>query len=417
MHQPLQILLIEDNPADVGLVTRLLAQARGWAFVLTSVSDLTAGIARLREGGIDVVLLDLGLPESVGLATVQRLFGAGIPVPTLVVLSGLTDEDVAISALQSGAQDYLVKGQFDAALLQRVIRYAIGRRQAEDALTRELLRTRELAIEKAVRVQAEAVSEELRRLLEERDRMLAEREDMLRLLAHEVRRPLNNASAALAGASSAIAASADQVAIGMRKPLTRARHVLDHVIGALNNALAAATLLTSGASDVVVDTDLHALIGLVVRDIAVEDRSRVAVEALTAARTVPLQPALMRLALSNLLFNALAFSPRDSLVHLRIGDGADPPTVVFEVEDSGDGFPSELLPRAFDEGTRATQARSGAGAGAGLGLYIVRKVVDRHRGSVEIVPNRPRGSIVRMSIPRGAAIAPPAVPHPANTGR
>ena len=403
MTPPLKILMIEDNPADASMISGLLAQARGWEFALTWVASLTSGLERLRGGGIDLVLLDLGLPESTGVATVQRLFAEGIPVPTLIVMSGVTDQEVAIKALQSGAQDYLVKGQVDSALLLRAIRYAIGRRQADEAVTRELLRTRELANEKAVRVKAEGVSEELRRLLEERDQMLAEREDMLRLLAHEVRQPLNNASAALEGASLAIAASAGPAETGVRTPLARAQHVLDHVIGTLNNALAAATMLSSRATDVVAaDTDLHTLVGLVFRDIAVEDRPRVAIESLTETRTVQLQPVLMRLALSNLLFNALAYSPAGSPVRLRIYDSEDPLAMVFEVEDAGDGFSAELLPRAFDKGTRGTHPRTTAGAG--LGLYIVRKVVDLHHGSVEIVPNTPRGSIIRVSIPQGVEV-------------
>src|SRR5204862_4453944 len=93
-----------------------------------------AGVAHLRQQPTDVVLLDLGLPESSGLDTLQRLQSQGVQVPTLVVLSGLTDEEVAVQALQSGAQDYLVKGQVDSALLVRAIRYAIGRSQAEEAL-------------------------------------------------------------------------------------------------------------------------------------------------------------------------------------------------------------------------------------------------------------------------------------------
>jgi len=402
MTVPLQILLIEDNPADASMITGLLTQARGWEFALTWANDLSRGLERLREMHFDVLLLDLGLPESSGLATVKRLFAQAQPVPTLIVLSGLTDEEIAIKALQAGAQDYLVKGQVDSALLVRAIRYAIGRRQAEEALTRELLRTRELANEKAVRLKAEGESEALRRLLDERDQMLAEREDMIRLLAHEVRQPLNNASAAMQGASLAIADSAQQTGTDVRTPLARAQHVLDHVIGTLNNALAAASMLTAGATDVIVDTDLHTLVGLVTRDIAIDDRPRVEIEWLTGTRTVQLQPVLMRLALCNLLQNALAYSPPGTPVRLRIDDCEDPLAIVFEVEDAGDGIAPELLPRVFDKGTRGTHKR--ATTGAGLGLYIVRKVVDVHHGSIGIAPNTPRGSIVRMSIPQGVEV-------------
>jgi diguanylate cyclase (GGDEF)-like protein/PAS domain S-box-containing protein len=129
-----RVLLIEDNPGDARLIAEVLARAQGLAFDVEWVDNLTAGVARLNAGDIDVVLLDLGLPESTGLDTLRRLLAATPHVPTLVVMSGLTDEDIAVQAVQSGAQDYLVKGQVDSALLVRAIRYAIERTQAEEAL-------------------------------------------------------------------------------------------------------------------------------------------------------------------------------------------------------------------------------------------------------------------------------------------
>ena len=132
-QDPIRVLLIEDNPADARLIGMMLAEATSLSFRFSWVDNLTEGIARIRLGEIDLVLLDLGLPESTGLDTLERL-RAGTRVPTLVVLSGLTDEGVAVQALRSGAQDYLVKGQVDSALLIRAIRYAIERNQAEEAL-------------------------------------------------------------------------------------------------------------------------------------------------------------------------------------------------------------------------------------------------------------------------------------------
>jgi len=392
--ESVQILLIEDNPADARLIELLLAHggALGLGVTLQRADTLAAGVERLRSGGIDLILLDLGLPESHGLETVQRLRASAPRLPTLIVLSGLDDEGVAVQSLQAGAQDYLIKGQVDTPMLVRAIRYAIGRHRAEEVLTRELERSRELASERAIRLQAQGESETLRRLLDER-------EEMLRLLAHEVRQPLHNASAALDGAAQAIAQSGDQVRPEVRQRLDRAQQVLDHVIGTLNNALAAATMLTAGDPGGVAEVDLDALVDLVVHDIGPEERHRVVVESRSELRTAQLQPAMMRLALCNLLVNALAYSPPSSPVRLRISDREDPPSLCFEVADEGPGIPPALLPTVFDKGTRGANAR--AGTGAGLGLYIVRRVVDRHRGCVELVPGEPRGTIVRICIPQG----------------
>lgn len=388
------LLLIEDNPGDARLIAALLddAAAFGLATTLVTVDTLAAGIERLRPGGFELVLLDLGLPESSGLETVQRLRTAVPRLPPLVVLSGLNDEDVAVQALQAGAQDYLVKGRVEPSALARAIRYALGRHQAEQALKNELERSRELATERAARARVEGESESLRRLLDERDQLL-------RLLAHEVRQPLHNAGAALQSALDAIAGAGTAAPPGVQPPLQHAQQVMAHVIGTLNNALAAALLLTAGGHGVPVDTDLDTLVALVLGDIGPEDRGRVALSIDSGLRTAQLQPTLMRLALCNLLVNALKYSPAPAPVQLRIVDRDDPPALGFEVSDLGSGIDAALLPTVFDRGTRGPDARPGTGAG--LGLYIVRQVTDMHRGSIVIEPNRPHGTIVRMWIPQG----------------
>ncbi len=130
----INILLIEDSPGDARLIEHMLEQAQGLPFELTWIDNLPDGITHLQTKRTDVLLLDLGLPGSTGLDTLQRLLRRVSIVPTLVVLSGLSDEDVAVQAVQCGAQDYLVKGQVDTPLLVRSIRYAIERSQAKKAL-------------------------------------------------------------------------------------------------------------------------------------------------------------------------------------------------------------------------------------------------------------------------------------------
>lgn len=134
---PIKILLIEDNLGDARLIEQMLTHAPALACELAWVDNMADGIAHLKGQPTDIVLLDLGLPESSGMATVRCLLSLAPPIPALVVLSGLNDEDVAIQAVQSGAQDYLVKGRVDTEQLIRSIRYAIERSQAREALRQE----------------------------------------------------------------------------------------------------------------------------------------------------------------------------------------------------------------------------------------------------------------------------------------
>jgi PAS domain S-box-containing protein len=131
---PVRILLIEDNRGDARLLEQLLREADGLRWELDWADSLEDGIARLQEGGVDLVMLDLDLPGSSGIETVLRVRCCGAQLPALIVLSGLNDESVALRAVQAGAEDYLVKGEVDARLLARAIRYALERSQSKAAL-------------------------------------------------------------------------------------------------------------------------------------------------------------------------------------------------------------------------------------------------------------------------------------------
>jgi len=128
------ILLIEDNPGDARLLREMLKEQRSATNIeLKHVERMSEAEAHLAEHSVDVILLDLGLPDAQGLDAVRRAFAAAPRVP-LVVLTGLDDETLALQALQEGAQDYLVKGQIETRGLLRALRHAIERKIMEEAL-------------------------------------------------------------------------------------------------------------------------------------------------------------------------------------------------------------------------------------------------------------------------------------------
>jgi two-component system, cell cycle sensor histidine kinase and response regulator CckA len=134
---PITVLLVEDNPGDARLILELLGEVQAQAFDLERVDRLDDALARLAHAAVDVVLLDLGLPDSQGIDTFVRA-RRGAPNKPIVVISGLDDERLALEAVRFGAQDYLVKGRIEGQLLARVLRYAIERKRAqEEVLARE----------------------------------------------------------------------------------------------------------------------------------------------------------------------------------------------------------------------------------------------------------------------------------------
>ncbi|MEW6714477.1 MAG: response regulator [Nitrospirota bacterium] len=128
----LRILLIEDNPGDARLIKEMLKES-GVQFEIESADRLSAGIGQVKLDGFDVILLDLGLPDSQGLGTLRKLNEIRPKAP-VIVLTGLADEAVGTQAVKEGAQDYLIKGQIDHNLLSRSIKYAIERAKVEAAL-------------------------------------------------------------------------------------------------------------------------------------------------------------------------------------------------------------------------------------------------------------------------------------------
>ena len=129
----LNILLIEDSKLDADLIREMLNKVKNFSFNLETVARLSTGLASLDKGGIDLVLLDLLLPDSQGLNTFNRVFAQEPEVP-IIILSILEDERLAMKAVENGAQDYLFKGQLDNDLLARSIGYALMRKQAEKEL-------------------------------------------------------------------------------------------------------------------------------------------------------------------------------------------------------------------------------------------------------------------------------------------
>ena len=127
---PIKILLVEDNPGDFRIIQQMLKESEHTLFELIHVPKLEAGLKLLEDSKFDIVILDLNLPDSEGLDTFVQVLSKHPELP-IIILTGLSDEEVGIDAVKKGAQDYLVKGEFNGKLLVRSIHYAIERKRLE----------------------------------------------------------------------------------------------------------------------------------------------------------------------------------------------------------------------------------------------------------------------------------------------
>lgn len=228
-------------------------------------------------------------------------------------------------------------------------------------------------------------------------RLAEERREMLDVLAHEVRQPLNNASAALQSAGARVAAVGD---IRTRDRLERAQSVINQVVSQLDNTLATAVLLSGVEPLAVHDTDVDTLVKVCIADLSAEQRPRVHVVRETAARTAAMDMALLRLAVRNLLVNALRFAPPGSAVTLRLSDSDNPLALVLDVENNGPAIPPELRAHLFERGRRGQDS-----PGQGLGLYIARRALELHNGQATCVRSDGVLTVMRLLLVQSDAQA------------
>jgi len=133
----MRILYIDDDPAEVFIIEEMLAQAPGFAYELVHSDNLTTAFEILESSSFDVVLLDLGLPESMGIDTLEQFLRVHQQT-AVVVVTGLNDFEVSVSAIEKGAQDYIVKGQYEPLMLIKTIKFAIERKKWQELATRQI---------------------------------------------------------------------------------------------------------------------------------------------------------------------------------------------------------------------------------------------------------------------------------------
>ncbi|MFQ5839519.1 MAG: response regulator [Candidatus Methylomirabilales bacterium] len=379
----IRVLLIEDNLGDARLIREMLAEARGAPFELECADRLSTGLERLAAGGIDVLLLDLLLPDSQGLDTVGRVRALAPEVP-IVVFTVLGDETLAVQAIREGAQDYLIKGQMDGHLLVRAMRYAIERKRAEEALRESKHR-----LEEAL---AELKATQQHVLQQERLHALGQ---MARGIAHE----FNNTLSPILGFSEILLSRPER--LDDREKVMRHLQMINN---AAKNAGTAVRRLREfyrprERGEDFVPVNLNQLIEHAVmltqprwKDEALAIGITIRLE--TDTQDVPLiagNEAELREVLINLIFNAADAMPEGGTITLRTR--ADGGYAILEVSDTGTGMTEEVRQRCLDP-FFTTKGRQGAG----LGLATVYGIIQRHQGTLAIESEQGRGTTVRIRL-------------------
>jgi len=396
----LKILLVEDSPSDAALLRESLAQNSLGAFDFTVAETWAQGAARLREGQFDVLLLDLTLPDSKGRDTFLRAREQAPHLP-IIVLSGITDEAVAMDALRHGIQDYLTKGHLDGHQTARAIRYAIERNRIETALKQT-----EAALRESDR-QLRTWNEELERRVAARTAELAEiitdLEDFSHSITHDLRAPLR--------AMRAFGEILQEECANCVRPAAREHLQIIIDAAARMDKLILDVLQYSrlSRSEVKLEpVDLAALLRGIIGSYPAFQPPAVEIQIEGPLPRVLGNEAALTQCCSNLLDNAVKFVAPGIRPRVRIwaeaqkaesasADGArhatrntpSPlPTVRLNFADNGIGIPKEAQDRIFKLFQRLDKSYTGTG----VGLTVVRKAVEKMGGKIGLESEPGRGS-------------------------
>lgn len=381
------ILLVEESPNDAASVEEALRRSLGEPFKLHHVARVREAMHYLRQHRtVDVVLSDISLPDAQGDETIQLLRKAAYSVP-VVFMAGSHDTDLAIGALQKGAQDYVVKGEYSDRILARVIRYAIERKKYQDEVSIARAKTR------ALRHQARLLREQQEQLMQ----VNKAKDDFISLASHQLRTPATGVKQYI---GMVLEGFAGKVPEHLQPFLAKAYESNERQLAIVNDLLQVAQLDAGNIRLHRMSTNLHdMLLNIVSEQSAKFNQRRQTLEyrSLNCGVIVLIDPERMRMVFDNLIDNASKYTPEERTVVVSLSKEAN--EVVVSVKDQGVGIAPENISKAFEKFSRVANSRSELVGGSGLGLYWAKQIVDLHSGSIEVRSEIGKGSefLVRLS--------------------
>lgn len=393
--EPVRVLVVDDIEQVREGLARLLGQLGGIEVVGTA-GDGVEAVELVGVHRPQVVVMDLRMPSMDGVEATRQIVArhAGVEV---LMLSAYGDESLVIEALMAGARGYLLKGAAAAELADAITGAVAGEARIAGQVTRPLLEKlvdtlgRERETRRAAE-QARRASEHQRR----REQQFAT------VTAHELRTPVAGLLGSLVtlerlfGPERLPALALELLAASTRQARRLARLVEDFAVVARETE---GGILMNPAR-----VEVAQVLDAVAGELDQQAATRLRVEVTPGLRAWADKDRLVQ-ALTNLVRNALQYSPDGTPVDVAAGPGQGPGTVQVTVDDRGPGIPAERLPQLFDRFGERTPGQTG---GLGVGLWIARELLTAMHGEVRVERNANGGASVRVTVPAAADEGPPA---------
>jgi signal transduction histidine kinase len=367
----MKILLLEDDEDDYILTRSLLGRIPG-DFVLDWAASYDDAVRLLSSGNYDVCLVDCRLGDREGL---ELLHGPLVEQLPIIVLTGQDDPGVAMKAMKFGAADYLVKGEFNASMLERSMRYSIERKRIRDELVRARDGLDRLVLERTAELQQ--ANDALVRREAELRQADSRKDEFLAMLAHELRNPLAAMKNALALARRSDAEEHRTWSLDiLDRQTSRLVQMIDDLLDVsritsgkirLNRRVVEASAILDcaiEASRPMIEGRGHTL------EIAIE-RGRLWLD---------VDPTRLEQVVQNLLSNAAKYTEENGRLWLKASNRLE--EVVIEVRDAGIGIVPERLHEIFELFAQEDRSLERSQGGLGIGLTVVKKLVEMHGGSI-----------------------------------
>ena len=356
-------LVVEDSPAIASVIVAMLQYSLPQHAQIARAGSLAEAISAIRSSNVQVILLDLSLPDSSGTETVMKI--RQLTSAPIIVLTGHDDEQLALESLKAGAHDYLVKSELNARLLIRSVNYSIERQRSHLADAQAL-------------------------------RLYEQREDFMTTLTHDLKNPLIGANRILE-----LMTSGDfgQMPEQQKKLLMKLRDNNKGLLAMIQNLVDVYRYEKDLNSMIIENTDLREVIMNYLDSVAplISDKKLMAeLDCQTKETVISADSMSIYRVVQNLVENAIKFSPVGGVITIRIWKVED--TILFLVADKGPGIEPNDRGRLFQ---RFYQGRPGRSYrhGMGLGLYLCRQIVEAHKGSISCHSEENGGSTFTVSLP------------------